>query len=217
MAVVVWKAGPSVPCSVPGKRPWHPFWSCTFLILCSSCAMARATNGRRVGGRLQSALPSSRIPNFHPISTLICGTVERGGGVLTPSSWLGCACADVAPASSSARPATGGCSGHQGFDRLRDLGLDDDEVATFRATFFADVMTLDAEFPRRDGEDENGRVARMEDAWMLRQPRLSEFGACPTVVCACALSRWPEMACPAAVCTRALSRWPEMAVYAVAR
>ena len=36
-----------------------------------------------------------------------------------------------------------------GFERLRDLGLGDDEVASFRATFYSSVMELDSAFPRQ--------------------------------------------------------------------
>lgn len=76
-----------------------------------------------------------------------------------------------------------------GFERLRALGLDTEEISAIRATFYPQVIEqLDAEFPRQQGVDESTRLARMEDAFMQRSPRVSEFGELLLLAPSC----WPS-------------------------
>jgi hypothetical protein len=48
-------------------------------------------------------------------------------------------------------------TGPRGFDRLRLLGLEDDEITALRTHFFDQVYAIEHEVPRLPGEDEPDR------------------------------------------------------------
>ena len=131
------------------------------------------------GACLHSAGCVERVPHCkHPC----CGAVrqcKRRTQNLTPP--FACPplspCSELkdAPPTCSAGPPGGDEPPRGGFDRLRDAGLDEEQVSTLRSHFFAQVIELAPAFPRLDGEEESTRLARMEDEWMRRQPRMSEF------------------------------------------
>lgn len=64
----------------------------------------------------------------------------------------------------------------RGFERLRMLGLDDDDVAALRAMYLPLVLArMPAIVQRRADEPHDVYVHRMEEAWMLQQDENSEF------------------------------------------
>lgn len=65
-----------------------------------------------------------------------------------------------------------------GFDRLRILGLDDDQITLLRAEFLPSVREeMMPRMPLEPGETEAHRLLRMEDAWMRAQGPWSAFSA----------------------------------------
>jgi hypothetical protein len=68
--------------------------------------------------------------------------------------------------------------GARGFDRLRLLGLDDDDISALRHTFLPEVLagTL-PRLERRAGESEAQRLLRAEEVWMRAQGENTDFAA----------------------------------------
>jgi hypothetical protein len=64
----------------------------------------------------------------------------------------------------------------RGFDRLRMLGLDDEDVTVLRAMYLPEALERMAPLlPRGVGEPHSAYVQRLEEAWMLQQGEDSEF------------------------------------------
>jgi hypothetical protein len=63
----------------------------------------------------------------------------------------------------------------RGFDRFRAVGFDDDGVTALRATYADGVVAAAQALGPSPGEGGMDRVRRAEDAFMMSQPRSSEF------------------------------------------
>lgn len=62
----------------------------------------------------------------------------------------------------------------RGFDRLVVLGLSEEEITNLRQVYLPEVQAT-VRTPLQPGEDEMGRLRRMEEIWMHRQDESSEF------------------------------------------
>jgi hypothetical protein len=95
----------------------------------------------------------------------------EGAGASASASATGASSSSSATGSATA-PALGG------FDRLRLIGLGDDDIAVLRSQFLPDVQaqTLPS-LSRLQGETEAARLQRAEEVWMRSQPEDSDFAA----------------------------------------
>lgn len=79
-----------------------------------------------------------------------------------------------------------------GFDRLREMGLGEDDVAAVRTMFAESVGELLQHVPQHEGEPQLEHFRRVEEVWMSRQGPRSEFGAYPLCARVCVSAALPR-------------------------
>ena len=111
-----------------------------------------------------AALQAQRQPEMHVVNLN-----ESRDAPAAPAAG-----SDASSDSDSGQPAAPSHN-RRGFDRLRALGLTEEDVSVVRLTFLPDVQRDMAELALQPGETEAERLLRMEDEWMRQQDPFSAF------------------------------------------